>query len=148
MQDDKTIAFVNLFYVDPASDPFNISVSAVPPLPVAGSSYTVTCTVSKVNSGLLQQPAALWYNIDREIITSSAEIMLSTMNNDASAVATLFFPSLRTSHSAAFTCIGILESLGNTFTAEQSYTVSVNCMYEQCMIIKMYDFIEIILVMS
>ena len=75
----------------------------------AGTVYNLTCTVHKVD-GLVNSPTASWINVTGMMPVSSGNgITVSTSSDGVSAVSTLTFDPLRTSHSGAYICVGSLN---------------------------------------
>ena len=72
--------------------------------------YSLTCTVSKVD-GLANSPtASLVTSIGMMPVSSGNGITVSTSSDGTSAVSTLTFDPLRTSHNGAYICVGSLNS--------------------------------------
>ena len=77
----------------------------------AGMVYNLTCTVSKAVDGLTNSPTASWINITGMMpVSSGSNITVSTSSDGTSAVSTLTFDPLRTSHNDAYMCVGSLNS--------------------------------------
>ena len=75
----------------------------------AGMVYSLTCTVSKIVDGLINSPTATW-TTGGEAVTSGNGITVSTMTINETAVSTLIFDLLRTSHDGSYSCDGTLTS--------------------------------------
>ena len=95
-------------------------ISSVPPesvkasvsrsdTPRAGMVYNLTCTVSKTVEGLASSPTATW-TIGGVAVSSGNDVIISGSAGDRSAVSTLTFEPLRTSHEGRYTCEGTLTS--------------------------------------
>ena len=111
-------------------------MSTVPPNPisvsispsgsgVAGSTYTLTCTVSEDITGLTGTPTVQWM-IPSGLAGDVAEGNLSI--GDQTSTRTLTFFPLLTSHgSDGYTCLGVLSSpaVEDDITAIKSSTVTV-----------------------
>ena len=76
---------------------------------IAGMVYNLTCTVSKTVDGLINSPTATWTN-GGEAITNGNGITVSTMATSTTAISTLTFDQLRTSHNGLYSCDGALTS--------------------------------------
>ena len=97
-------------------------VSSVPPEVVtasvsrsgtarAGMVYNLTCTVSKTVGGLANTPTVTW-TIGGVAVSTGNGVILSDSTDDMSAIATLTFDPLRTSHEGRYICEGTLTSPG------------------------------------
>ena len=77
----------------------------------AGMVYNLTCTVLKTVGGLVNSPTAMW-TIGGVAVSSRNDIIVSGSNStdDRSAVSTLTFEPLRTSHQERYICNGTLTS--------------------------------------
>ena len=100
----------------------------------AGSTGLIlTCTVSEAILGLTNMPSALWMK-DSLVVEGSESISLTqTFRNDTTALTTLSFSPLKTSHAGQYTCQGMLDSVAATdgiITAStQPVSVNVICEY-------------------
>ena len=72
----------------------------------AGMRYSITCTVSKRNDGLMNYPTATW-TFEGAIVISGNGITVSYTSPNTS---TLIFDPLRTSHAGSYYCVGNLAS--------------------------------------
>ena len=78
---------------------------------VAGSTFTLTCTVSEDITGLVAMPTAIWLNPDGEPVMPGNDITIATPPpSDRVAITTLTFNPLRTSHNRGYTCSGTITS--------------------------------------
>ena len=77
--------------------------------PRAGMVYNLTCNVSKTISGLANSPTATW-TIGGVAVSSGNDVIISDSTDDRSALSTLTFGPLRTSHEGSYTCEGTLTS--------------------------------------
>ena len=75
----------------------------------AGMVYNLTCTVSKTVGGLANSPTATW-TIGGMAVFSGNGIIISGSTDDRSAMSTLTFELLRTSHEGIYICNGALTS--------------------------------------
>ena len=75
----------------------------------AGMVYNLTCTVSKTVDGLANAPTATWA-IGGVAVSTGNDIVVSGSASDMSAIATLTFELLRTSHEGRYICEGTLTS--------------------------------------
>ena len=100
--------------------PFFIHVS-VPPTAItatinssgiarAGMNYNLTCTAFKTLDGLLNSPTATWTTTGGVAVSNGNGITVSTMTMDETAISTLTFDPLRTSHEGSYSCDGNLTS--------------------------------------
>ena len=71
--------------------------------------YNVTCTVSKIVGGLINSPTATW-TTGGVAVTNGDRITVSTMTINETAISTLTFDQLRTSHGDRYSCDGTLTS--------------------------------------
>lgn len=78
--------------------------------PVAGSEFTLSCTVSENIPGLTNQPNATWLTSEGEPVTSSEDITVTTVQTETTAVTTLTFNPLRVLHRGVYRCVGTLAS--------------------------------------
>ena len=77
---------------------------------MAGSEFTLTCSITKAISELTNMPTAIWRNADGELVTSRNDITIATSSNDTVAIATVTFDPLRASHGKVYRCVGVLMS--------------------------------------
>ena len=103
------------------------------PLEAGSTGLTLTCTVSEAIEGLTNMPSALWLK-DTLVVQGSESISLTeTSRNDTTAVTTLSFFPLKTSHAGQYTCQGMLESVaatnGTIINSTQPVSVNVSCEY-------------------
>ena len=75
-------------------------------IPVAGSEFNLTCTVSEVISGLTNMPTAAWLDSNNMEITQDTTV--SRSDNVSSAI--LWFNPLRTSLQQRYRCSGSIVS--------------------------------------
>ena len=99
-----------------------IMLPAVPPDPisaainssgsnVAGSEFTLTCSISEDISGLIAMPNAIWLNPDGGAVMPGNDITIVTPPpSDRVVISTLTFNPLRTSHEGEYTCSGTITS--------------------------------------
>ena len=84
---------------------------------VAGSEFTLTCTVSERYSGLTTMPAAVWLRHDPHLnrivpVVSGNGIAIATPPpGDRTAVSTMLINPLKISHSGEHFCIGTITTL-------------------------------------
>ena len=76
----------------------------------AGVIYNLTCTVSKTVDGLSISPTATWMTTGGVAVSNGNGITVSTRTMDETAVSTLTFDPLRTSHGGRYSCNGTLTS--------------------------------------
>ena len=77
---------------------------------IAGMVYNLTCTVTKVD-GLINSPTASWTTGTGMMpVSNGNNITVATSSDVLSAVSTLTFDPLRTSHNGAYMCVGSLDS--------------------------------------
>ena len=108
---------------------------SIPATLEAGSTgLTLTCTVSEAIPGLTNMPSALWSK-DYLVVEGSAQNISLTeiFRNDTTALTTLSFSPLKTSHAGQYICQGMLESVaatnGTIINASQPVSVNVSCEY-------------------
>ena len=78
---------------------------------MAGSEFTLTCTVSEIISGFTNMPSAVWLLADNNApVTSDDDITITTTRSNNTARAILNFNPLRTSHGVPYRCRGTLMS--------------------------------------
>ena len=78
----------------------------------AGMVYSLTCTVSKTVDGLINSPTATWTDLStRMTVINGNEIIVSTMAVNETAISTLSFDPLTTSHEGRYSCDGTLTSI-------------------------------------
>ena len=75
----------------------------------AGMIYNVICTVSKTVDGLINSPTVTW-TTGGVAVTNGDGITVSTMTINETAISTLTFDPLRTSHDDRYSCDGTLTS--------------------------------------
>ena len=75
----------------------------------AGMIYNLTCTVSKTGGGLINSPTVTW-TTGGVAVTNGDGITVSTMTINETAISTLTFDPLRTSHDDRYSCDGTLTS--------------------------------------
>ena len=100
---------------------------------VGGIGPTLTCTVREAILGLTNMPSAQWMK-DSLVVERSESISLTeTFRNDTTAVTTLSFSPLKTSHAGQYTCQGTLDSVAATTgiitTSAEPVAVNVICEY-------------------
>ena len=108
-----------------------MKVSESGPLEAGSTGLTLTCTVSEAIPGLTNMPSALWMK-DSLVVERSESISLTeTFRNDTTAVTTLSFSQLKTSHAGQYTCQGMLDSVvatdGTIINSTQPVSVNVIC---------------------
>ena len=108
-------------------------ISIPGPLEAGSTGLILTCTVSEAIPGLTNMPSALWMK-DSLVVERSESISLTeTFRNDKTAVTTLSFSPLKTSHAGQYTCQGMLESVaatdGTIINSTQPVSVNVSCEY-------------------
>ena len=113
---------------------------SIPATLEAGSTgLTLTCTVSEAMPGLTNMPSALWMK-DSLVVEGSAQSISLTeiFRNDTTALTTLSFSPLKTSHAGRYTCQGMLDSVAATngiiATSAEPVTVNVICEYSHCIV--------------
>ena len=80
------------------------------PVETGSKDFTLTCTVHEVISGLVNMPSAHWME-DSSLVTSGGEIVVTeTLRNTTTAIVTLTFSTLHTSHAGQYMCQGTLVS--------------------------------------
>ena len=97
------------------------------PVEAGRKDFTLTCTVHEVISGLVNMPSAHWIE-DSSLVTSGGEIVVTeTLRNGTTAIVTLTFSTLHTSHAGQYMCQGTLVSPAavDDITSEPA-NVSVN----------------------
>ena len=105
-----------------------MKVSKSGPLEAGSTGLILTCTVSEAIPGLTNMPSALWMK-DSLVVERSESISLTeTFRNDTTAVITLSFSQLKTSHAGQYTCQGTLASVAATdgIITNSTHPVSVN----------------------
>ena len=107
-------------------------ISILGPLEAGSTGLTLTCTVSEAVSGLTNMPSALWMK-DSLVVEGSESISLTETRNDTTAVTTLSYSPLKTSHAGQYTCQGMLDSVaatdGTIINSTQPVSVNVICEY-------------------
>ena len=73
---------------------------------IAGLNYSISCTVTKRISGLMNSPTASW-TFEGVTVSSGNGI---TVSNTSPKMSTLIFDPLRTSHAGSYYCVGSLIS--------------------------------------
>ena len=111
-----------------------MEVSESGPLEAGSTGLILTCTVSEAIPGLTNMPSALWMK-DSLVVEGSESISLTgTFRNDTTAVTTLSFSPLKTSHAGQYTCQGTLASVaatnGTIINSTQPVSVNVSCEYK------------------
>ena len=71
--------------------------------------YNLFCTVTKTVGGLINSPTATW-TTGRVAVTNGNGITVSTLGTSETAISTLTFDPLRTSHNGQYSCDGTLTS--------------------------------------
>ena len=75
-----------------------------------GVGPTLTCTVTETISGLTNSPSAVWVAEYGPLESVGGIAVNEIIRNDTTAVTTLSFLELHTSHAGLYTCQGILNS--------------------------------------
>ena len=93
---------------------------------------SLTCTVREMTQGFTNMPSAVWMTESGPVTVMPGVIFLTqTIRNDTTAITTLSFSPLHTSHAGLYTCQGKLASLaasGNiTVTSKEPLPVVVSC---------------------
>ena len=86
-------------------------ISIPGPLEAGSTGLIQTCTVSEAIPGLTNMPSALWMKDEKG---SKSISLTETFRNDTTAVTTLSFSPLKTSHAGQYTCQGMLDSVAAT----------------------------------
>ena len=103
----------------------------------AGMVYNLTCNVSKTVTGFINSPTATWTTGGVEV-TNGNGIIASTVISDESAISTLTFNPLRTSHGKIYNCTGSIDSLVHISALHASVSTTVNIQSEMRIYIYMY----------
>ena len=91
---------------------------------IAGSTFTLTCTVQKTSDGFRNSPMPQWtVKGQRTAVTENDDITINTV----SSTSNLTFNPLRTSHGGVYTCRGNLTipALTHQYSLEESQEVKV-----------------------
>ena len=74
-----------------------------------GIGPTLTCTVTETIPGLTNMPSAIWVTM---AVSGGSIAVNDIFRNGTTAVTSLSFPELHTSHAGLYTCQGVLNSSG------------------------------------
>ena len=74
-----------------------------------GIGPTLTCTVTETIPGLTNMPSAIWVTM---AVSGGSIAVNDIFRNGTTAVTSLSFPELHTSHAGLYTCRGVLNSSG------------------------------------
>ena len=85
-------------------------VSDLDLMEAGGIGPTLTCTVTETILGLTNMPSAIWVNAFGPGDSTAANDNI--IRNATTAVTSLSFPELHTSHAGLYTCRGVLNSSG------------------------------------
>ena len=109
---------------------------------------SLTCTVWKISTQSTSYPTALWFtHSDEHIVTGDERnVVTENLTNSTTAIATVFFPNLKTSHAGLYTCQGQIFSplINNTVTISSApvlltvrckYNLIYLCFYGECVIL-------------
>ena len=108
--------------VPPDSLEVKTAVSQSGPLEAGNTSLTLTCTVTERTLGLTKMPSAIWMMAGSPVILGGD----SNMVNTTTAISTLSFSSLNTSHAGLYHCQGRLESPPGNISLDSMPAISVN----------------------
>ena len=117
------LAVISIHFLVP-STAIMTSISTVGP-PVAGYNFTLTCTVTQTE-GLIRRPSLMWIDSNSQLVTSTGDIMINTVNSGQMINYTLQFDPIRTSDEGSYTCIAILASPALTMTINSSATYVID----------------------
>ena len=96
-----------------------------------GVGPTLTCTVSEAILGLTNSPSAVWVVEYGQLESVGGIAVIEIIRNGTTAVTTLSFVELHTSHAGLYTCQGILNSPaadgGTINITTPSVPVAVKC---------------------
>ena len=77
-----------------------------------GIGPTLTCTVTETIPGLTNMPSAIWVKAFVPQVSGGSIAVNDIFRNGTTAVTSLSFPELHTSHAGLYTCRGVLNSSG------------------------------------
>ena len=107
------------------------NVSDLGVMEAGGIGPTLTCTVTETISGLTNMPSAIWVKSFRPQVSGGSIAVNNIFRNATTAITSLSFPVLHTSHAGLYTCQGVLNSSGvddGTITIPSSpVSVIVQC---------------------
>ena len=88
--------------------------------------YNLFCTVTKTVGGLINSPTATW-TTEGVAVTDGNGITVSILVTNETAISSLTFDPLRTSHNGEYSCDGTLTSqaLDETLTPSMMMELSV-----------------------
>jgi hypothetical protein len=96
--------------------------------------YSLTCNVSKAVDGLTNSPNAMWTS-GGETVTNGNGTTVSTVISNETAISTLTFNPLRTSHSKFYNCTGSVDLVVHSSALFASMSRRVNIQSENVMLI-------------
>ena len=105
------------------------TVSQSDPLEAGNTSLTLTCTVTEKTLGLTKMPSAIWMMAGSPVVEGDDDI-IESMVNATTAISTLSFSSLNTSHAGLYHCQGRLESPPGNISYNSTPAISVNIICE------------------
>ena len=111
--------------VPPDSLEVKTAVSQSGPLEAGNTSLTLTCTVTEGTQGLTKMPSAIWMMAGSPVVLG-IDGNFESMVNATTAISTLSFSSLNTSHAGLYHCQGRLESPTGNISLDSTPTISVN----------------------
>lgn len=115
---------------------FRLETNLSDAIPVLAGRRNVsfTCIVWKISTESTSYPTALWFtHSDGHIVTGDGRnVVTENVTNSTTAIATVFFANLKTSHAGLYTCQGQIFSplINNTVTISSSpVLLTVRCKY-------------------
>ena len=97
----------------------------------AGMVYNLTCNVSKIVTGLINSTTVMW-TTEGEAVTNGNGITISTISTSETAISTLTFDPLRTSHNGRYSCDGTLTSRALDEALMPSTMAELNVQSKSC----------------
>ena len=118
-----SISILNFFFLSVPPTAITAIVSSLGTAR-AGMVYNLFCTVTKTVGGLINSPTATW-TTGRVAVTNGNGITVSTLVTSETAILTLTFDPLRTSHNGQYSCDGTLTSQALDETLTPSMTMEL-----------------------
>ena len=101
-------------------DAISTTILSTEMLPVAGNTYTLTCTVAKKVMGLSRSPDVQWLR-SKQVSTVEDTVMTSTYN----ITKKIRFSPLKTSHAGSYLCTGNISSPAPPFAVIVNQTGNI-----------------------